>query len=94
MTCNSSQLADEDAEPVNGEDTVDFGSTVEFQCKEKFFGVNTNYTCVQSDSGTNTLVPVDDSARIVCAPGNVQLEKIRHFIKLHVCTVACLPISY
>ena len=94
MTCNSSQLAKEDTEPVNGEDTIDFGSTVEFRCKENFFGINTNYTCVQLDSGTDSLVPVDGSARIVCELGKVQLEKARHFIKLHVYIIACLPISY
>ena len=83
-------MANEDAEPVNGRDAIDFGSTVEFQCKENFLGINTNYTCVQSDCGTNMLVPVDGSECIVCEPGKVQLKNARHFIKLHGCVVACL----
>ena len=75
MTCSSSQLANEDAEPVNGEDTIDFGSAVEFRCKENSFEINANYTCVQSDSGINILVPADGSEQIACKLGKVQLEK-------------------
>ena len=62
VACSSSQLANKNAEPINGKEAVGFEEIVEFQCKEGFSGMNTNYTC----SLSGLLEPVEGSASIVC----------------------------
>ena len=46
--CSSSQLADKNAEPIYQEEIIGFEETVEFQCKEGYFGMITMYICTQS----------------------------------------------
>ena len=64
VTCSSSQLADENAEPINEEETIGFEEIVEFQCKKEFSGMNTNYTC----SLSGLLEPLEGSKSIKCEP--------------------------